>query len=164
MIVMGTVPVAGKVQYLKRRKTRTVLKGKITTDGIQCDCCGETFAISDFEAHAGSKSCQPLKNIFLENGPSLLHCQLESWHRQDESDRKGFHFVDIDGQDPNDDTCGICGDGGNLICCDSCPSTFHQSCLEIKVRIYFCIPIIVAIFRRSHSAHARVIMLFLGQS
>jgi hypothetical protein len=31
--------------------------------------------------------------------------------------------------DANTDTCVLCGLGGNLLCCDSCPAAYHMRCL-----------------------------------
>ncbi|KAJ8766252.1 hypothetical protein K2173_022311 [Erythroxylum novogranatense] len=103
LIDSGTVQPSQKVRYMNH--------------GIHCGCCSKILTVSKFEIHAGSK----------------LPCQIDAWNRQDSIERISFHSVDIDGDDPNDDTCGLCGDGGDLICCDGCPSTFHQSCLDIKM-------------------------------
>ncbi|KAL1198007.1 Increased DNA methylation 1 [Cardamine amara subsp. amara] len=133
MIDAAIVPLNGKVLCMDCNKTQVLLEGIITKEGVRCNCCDEVFSVLDFEVHAGGKRNQPFKSLYLEGGNSLLQCLLDSLNNQSEPQNKGFHFVDFgNGGDPNDDTCGICGDGGDLICCDACPATFHQSCLDIK--------------------------------
>lgn len=41
-----------------------------------------------------------------------------------------FSIADKNGQkdDPNEDWCAVCLDGGELMCCDKCPKVFHQNC------------------------------------
>ncbi|CAE5956617.1 unnamed protein product [Arabidopsis arenosa] len=133
LVESGVVQLRQKVQYMKCRGAKVMLEGWITREGIHCDCCSKILTVSRFEIHAGSKSCQPFQNIYLESGASLLQCQVRAWNMQKDATNLGLHQVDTDGDDPNDDACGICGDGGDLICCDGCPSTYHQTCLGMQV-------------------------------
>lgn len=132
LIDSGIVHESEKVQYMNRKQTKIMCKGWVSREGIHCGCCNKIVTVSKFEIHAGSNLRQPFQNIYLESGKSLLMCQVEAWHRQDEAKRCGFYDLNIDGDDGNDDVCGLCGDGGDLMCCDGCPSTFHQSCMGIQ--------------------------------
>nr|XP_021142161.1 autoimmune regulator [Columba livia] len=40
-----------------------------------------------------------------------------------------LHSQDPAPHQENEDECAVCGDGGELICCDGCPRAFHLTCL-----------------------------------
>ncbi|OIW21210.1 hypothetical protein TanjilG_31044 [Lupinus angustifolius] len=132
MIDMGTIQPNDRVYYMEESKS-VLLDGIITRGGICCKCCHAIVTISEFEAHSGSKHSDPLRNICLEGGASLLHCMLEAWNKKEGSKLQVSNLISVSDEDLNDNTCIVCGDYGNLLCCDSCPSTFHQSCLEMDI-------------------------------
>ncbi|OMO68109.1 hypothetical protein COLO4_29891 [Corchorus olitorius] len=51
-------------------------KGRISRQGIICDCCLKTFSLTAFEPHAGSTNHRPAANIMLDDGSgrSLSNC------------------------------------------------------------------------------------------
>ncbi|XP_056688873.1 increased DNA methylation 1-like [Spinacia oleracea] len=110
--------------------------GAITRDGIGCYCCGEVFSVASFPRHRGDIFVdKPYENLFIEETKvSLLSCQIEAWNRHSVPARSGYHHVVRRPRvkDNSDDSCVICADGGDLICCDNCPSTYHLKCLGFK--------------------------------
>ncbi|KAL6647910.1 hypothetical protein ACP70R_015347 [Stipagrostis hirtigluma subsp. patula] len=133
MIDLGIVSEDTNVKYMNNKGTRAMLEGRITREGIYCGCCSKILTVAKFELHAGSKEEQPYTNIFLGEGRvSLLQCLVDAWEKHAQYEKKGFYKIDP-GDDPYDDTCAICGDGGDLICCDGCASTFHLDCLGIEL-------------------------------
>lgn len=124
-----------KVQY-RGRNGFPMAEGRVTREGIRCNCCGDIFTLSKFEVHAGSSNHRPAANIFLEDGRSLLECQLQlkrkeisRCSRSESREMKGSRCY------RNDDICSVCHDGGELILCDQCPSAFHTHCLGLKVAL-----------------------------
>ncbi|GAQ80680.1 hypothetical protein KFL_000590330 [Klebsormidium nitens] len=126
------------VQY--RGKQDEVLKeGHAFKNGILCRCCNVLKSLSEFERHAGSSIHRPSDRLFLENGMSLKELlnsskapAVESGHAVSKALASPESQLPEGYEDGNDDLCRVCGDGGELICCDACPATFHLSCMSLE--------------------------------
>ncbi|CAJ2643899.1 unnamed protein product [Trifolium pratense] len=122
-----------------RGSNNVVKRGSLFSEGIVCDCCHVNFTVTGFEAHAGCTRHRPTTSILLEDGRSLLECQREA---QSLHDQTGNHCVaEANSEANNDNVCGICGFGGDIVLCDRCPSSFHLSCLgldRVPVGDWFC--------------------------
>ncbi|XP_010521715.1 PREDICTED: uncharacterized protein LOC104800570 isoform X2 [Tarenaya hassleriana] len=100
---------------------KRMLVGHKKAFGIHCSCCNTVISPSQFEAHAGCASRRkPFQHIYTTNGVSLheLSVALSRDHK--------FCVQE------NDDLCSICKDGGDLLCCDTCPRSFHTLCASLS--------------------------------
>ncbi|KAF5206459.1 Increased dna methylation [Thalictrum thalictroides] len=132
LIDMGTMVENEKVVYNTKNGKGKMLKGCVTRGGIWCNCCKKVLSLLEFEAHAGSNLHQAWNNTCLMSGKSLMQCQSEAWDQEKKQKKIGFKTVGVGDTDCSDDMCAVCCDGGHLMCCDGCPSTFHQECLMLK--------------------------------
>ncbi|MCO5599267.1 hypothetical protein L7F22_053368 [Adiantum nelumboides] len=130
MIDRGAVLEREKIFLLDKGNHQVLKEGVVTRDGILCSCCKRVFSVHSFEAHAESKFSDWHQALVFTSGKRLLDRQLKAWDAEVHL-RKAHNYIGISEDDTNDDTCLLCGDGGDLICCDGCPSTFHASCLQI---------------------------------
>ncbi|XP_015692214.1 uncharacterized protein LOC102714551 isoform X2 [Oryza brachyantha] len=132
LLEMGIVCKVNILQY-RRPGSKNILKdGKITKKGIRCRCCDAVFTMSKFKYHAGLQQEIPSLNLFLGSGKSYTLCQLQAWAIEHKARKERAKYTMPLQADQNDDTCGLCGDGGELICCDSCPGSYHQDCLPCQ--------------------------------
>ncbi|GER28061.1 acyl-CoA N-acyltransferase [Striga asiatica] len=122
------------VYYHNKKNGPPLAEGRIAREGIRCNCCGGIFSLCKFESHAGSINHRPSAHIFLEDGRSLLQCQLQLkkhntirfWRSESRAVKKREHIK------TNDYICSVCHYGGELVLCDQCPSSFHTQCLGLK--------------------------------
>ncbi|KAM0873361.1 hypothetical protein ACQ4PT_038152 [Festuca glaucescens] len=141
LLEMGIVGTENILQY-KRPGGKCVLKGgNITKHGIRCRCCDTTFTMSNFRCHAGLRQKIPSLNLFLGYGKSYSLCQLQAWSIEYKARKERAKDTMSLQADENDDTCALCGDVGELICCDNCPASYHQDflpCQEIPDDSWYC--------------------------
>ena len=77
---------------------------------ILCDTCPRAYHLCCLdpeldEAPEGKWSCP--------------HCEVNGPENQD-----------VDEEDEHMEFCRVCKEGGELLCCDSCPSSYHLACCE----------------------------------
>ncbi|XP_057465606.1 increased DNA methylation 1-like isoform X1 [Actinidia eriantha] len=132
LIDAGVISLNEVIQYRNPKNDAVVKDGLVTRDGILCTCCNNVLSVSEFKLHAGFKMKRPCLDLFMESGKPFTLCQLEAWSSEYKARKSATRTDQVEATDHNDDRCGLCGDGGELICCDSCPSTFHQACLYVK--------------------------------
>ncbi|XP_076911700.1 increased DNA methylation 1-like [Bidens hawaiensis] len=135
LIDSQNIPESATIYYIGPTSLTSIKKGTLEQNGILCACCKNIFTIRDFQMHSGGNVCDnPYDAIgvygILDNNcvtPLSQYMQLallnqnEPKHHTVKHITKGFD----DDDDVYDDVCILCADGGNLICCEQCSSTFH---------------------------------------
>ncbi|TVU47435.1 hypothetical protein EJB05_07038, partial [Eragrostis curvula] len=121
-----------RITYKQTSDGPVIKEGSINKDGIKCLCCNEIFTLENFEVHAGISTPLPSAHMFLKDGRSLSQCLIEFMGENRPKDslhlRLKGRYSDLE----SDSICSVCNDGGEILLCDNCPSSFHHDCVGLE--------------------------------
>ncbi|CAL0316940.1 unnamed protein product [Lupinus luteus] len=113
------LPDGAELAYYARGQK--LLEGIKRRSGIFCGCCNTEISPSQFEVHAGWDSRKkPYAYIYTSNGVSLHELAI---------------FLSKDRQCTGkykNDLCIVCWNGGKLLQCDGCSTSFHKECASLS--------------------------------
>ena len=129
-----------RVHFWDSAAKKEGLEGRVTRRGILCKCCDQVRTVREFVRHAGGGTHDNDDDVYAsvvvgEKRYPLTVCQLlawmeiflaNKWKLSNEYDAKSA-------SDTSDDACLVCADGGDLLCCDHCPLTYHPKCVGLEV-------------------------------
>ncbi|XP_034016012.1 chromodomain-helicase-DNA-binding protein 4-like isoform X2 [Thalassophryne amazonica] len=122
----------------KRKKETDDGDGYETDHQDYCEVCqqGGEIILCDTCPRAYHMVClDPDMEKAPEGTWSCPHCEKEGiqWEAREEAsegeDDNG-EMVEMEEDDHHMEFCRVCKDGGELLCCDSCPSSYHIHCLN----------------------------------
>ncbi|CAL4938913.1 unnamed protein product [Urochloa decumbens] len=121
-----------KVTYKQIINGPGIKEGSIGRDGIKCMCCNEIFTLENFEVHAGSSTPVPSVHMFLKDGRSLSQCLVEFMGVNKPRDSLHVRLKGRNSDLESDSICSVCHDGGEILLCDNCPSSYHHDCIGLE--------------------------------
>uniref|UniRef100_A0A5F8GL37 Chromodomain helicase DNA binding protein 3 n=1 Tax=Monodelphis domestica TaxID=13616 RepID=A0A5F8GL37_MONDO len=128
----------------KRKKGGSVMAGEEEVDGYEtdhqdyCEVCqqGGEIILCDTCPRAYHLVClDPELDRAPEGKWSCPHCekegvQWEAKEEEEEYEEEGEEEGEKEEEDDHMEYCRVCKDGGELLCCDACISSYHIHCLN----------------------------------
>ncbi|PRW44524.1 oxidoreductase [Chlorella sorokiniana] len=134
----------GELLRYKSKKGQVLALGRAREGGIEVEGKAKLLGFTAFEAVAGSGYHRPALHTHTIAGRNLQELQLQAagveaggggpgvgsrtrHAQQAEQEAAAMQLL----EDVNDDLCHICGLGGDLVCCETCPAVYHADCVGL---------------------------------
>lgn len=141
----------GELLRYKSKQGQLLAVGRAREGGIEVEGANKLLGYTAFEDVAGSRYHRPAEHTHTSTSRTLQGLQLlaagdgggggggggRGRQAQQQPEEPAFELL----EDENDDLCHICGLGGDLVCCESCPAVYHATCIglpEAPAGDFFC--------------------------